>query len=183
MMTRRKTSSTVRASDYGTNELAKRFTVVPKLTLSSGYMGKVVDDSEPDRLLLTDVISSSEYSLLIALLQRLHKATFVGLKSPDFNGIAHSDPSLIGDRKAKAVRSIIRVMGAMDKAMGRANRAALVNLVLLDTPWPYDLACLHRCVDALESLLTTAPSSRQGVRYSTASPIRPSHHPAKAVGR
>ena len=66
--------------------------MVPKLTASNGYTGKVVDDSEIDRLLLCDSISSVEYSLLVALLHKLHRATFVGLKSPDFNGIAHSDP-------------------------------------------------------------------------------------------
>lgn len=178
--TKKKTSSTAKATDYGSPELARRFTVVPKLTASNGYTGKVVDDSELDRLLLTDTISSAEYSLLTALLQRLHKATYVGLKSPDFGGVAYSDPSLIADRKAKAVRSIIRTIRAMDRTMGRANRMALIDLLLLDRPWPYDLPCLHRCVDALEDLFT-APRSQPSDRH--APPVQSNPALAKAVGR
>ena len=154
--------------------------MVPKLTASNGYTGKVVDDSEIDRLLLNDTISSVEYSLLVALLHKLHRATFVGLKSPDFNGVAHSDPSLMADRKANAVMSVVGIVRQMDKAMGRANRAALIDLVLLDVPWPSDLPCLHRCVLALDGVLTSRYSQPAGP-YSKRS--RQSPAPAKTSGR
>lgn len=173
--------SSVRATDYGAPELAKRFTVVPKLTASNGYTGKVVDDSEIDRLLLYDHISSVEYSLLVALLHKLHRATFIGLKSPDFNGVAHSDPSRIADRKANAVMSICHVIKLMDRVMGRINRAALVDLVLLDAAWPFDMTCLHKCVLALEGVLT-GPRSRSAEPPSSL-PWRQSPALSKAAGR
>ena len=130
--------------DWGTTELARRFTVVPRLSGAYSFHGKVIDDSEMDRLLAKDAITPMEYSLLEALLKKLHKATFVGLKSPDFNGVATSDPSHMSDRKACAVMSICHIVRVMDKLMGKANRAALINLVLLDQPWPNGLPLLHR---------------------------------------
>lgn len=151
-LTKQKHSST-RATDYGPSELAKRFTVVPKLTTSNVYTGKVVDDSEIDRLLFLDRINALEHSLLVALLNRLHRAMFIGLKSPDFNGVAHSDPSRISERKAVAVMGICHIVKAMDKVMGHANRMALINLVLLDVPWPNGLPVLHDCVLTLQDVL------------------------------
>jgi hypothetical protein len=129
---------------------------VPKLTASNGYQGKVLDDSEIDRMLLNDRISSVEYSLLVALLNKLHRATFVGLKSPDFNGVAHSDPSRMADRKAHAVMSVVGITKAMDKVMGWQKRSALINLVLLDQTWPFDGPCLHSCLSLLDGVLSPA---------------------------
>lgn len=176
---KQKTSSIV-ATDYGSPELAKRFTVVPKLTASNGYQGKVLDDSEIDRLLLNDTISAVEYSLLVALLHKLHRATFVGLKSPDFNGVAHSDPSRIAARKANAVMSVCYIVKGMDKAMGKQYRIALIDLVLLDIPWPFDVTCLRTCVRALDGVLTE-PRSQTSVPQISLTPQSPA--PAKAVGR
>jgi|SRR6478736_502582 hypothetical protein len=157
---KRKASSTIKTTDYGTRELAKRFTVVPRLTLSNGYTGKVVDDTEIDRLLLNDVIGSDEYSLLVALLHRLHRASFVGLKSPDFTGIGHvADPTRLAERKANAVLTVVHVVKVMDQKMGSVYRAALINLVLLDTPWPYGKASLHDCITALDAALSSQPAT------------------------
>lgn len=153
MPVKRKASSSTRAVDFGPSELAQRFTVVPKLTATSGYHGKVVDDTEIDMLLLHDDITAAEHSMLVALLQKLHKATFVGLKSPDFNGVAHSDPSRMADRKANAVMSVCHVMKRMDAAMGRAYRTALINLVLLDIPWHDSIKSLRLCIAALQDVM------------------------------
>lgn len=162
MATKRKASCSTREAasyiDYGAPELAQRFTIVPKLTLSNGFHGKVVDDTEIDGLLLHDSISALEHSLLVALLQRLHKAMFVGLKSPDFNGVAYSDPSRLADRKAHAVMSVCGLVKQMDRRMGRVRRTALVNLVLLDTPWPGSLVSLRKSIVALQDVI----GDRQG---------------------
>jgi hypothetical protein len=153
VMTKRKTSFSTRgATDYGSPELAQRFTVVPKLTASNGFHGKVADDTEIDSLLLHDVISALEHSLLMALLQRLHKAMFIGIKSPDLNGVAYSDPSRLADRKANAVMSVCGLISRMDIAMGRVCRSALIDLVIGDVPWPSHLN-LHRATLALQDCL------------------------------
>jgi hypothetical protein len=153
MSGKRKASTSVRATDFGAPELAKRFTIVPKLSATSGYHGKVLDDNEIDTLLLKDQITATEHSMLVALLQKLHKATFVGLKSPDFNGVAHSDPSRLADRKAHAVMSVCGLITRMDQAMGRSLRAALINLVLLDVPWPDTIKKLRLCIAALQDVM------------------------------
>lgn len=150
---KRKASTSTRATDFGPPELAKRFTIVPKLSATSGFHGKVADDTEIDMLLLHDTITSAEHSMLVALLQKLHKATFVGLKSPDFNGVAHSDPCRMADRKAHAVMSVCHVMKRMDDVLGRGYRAALVNLVLLDMPWSGTIEALRLCIAALQDIL------------------------------
>lgn len=162
-MTRKKVSASTRQPvDYGSPHLAKRFTIVPKLTASNGYHGKVVDDTEIDKLLLHDDISALEHSLLVALLQRLRKATFIGLKSPDFNGVAHSDPSIMADRKANAVVSVVGLMKRLDQKLGRAQRASLINLVLLDVPWPGTLDALHGCIFALQDLFGSGQGKLKG---------------------
>lgn len=153
MSGKRKASTSVRATDFGSPELAKRFTIVPKLSATSGYHGKVLDDNEIDTLLLKDQINATEHSMLVALLQKLHKATFVGLKSPDFNGVAHSDPSRLADRKAHAVMSVCNLIKMMDKMIGRGHRAALINLVLLDAPWPSTIKELRLCIAALQDVM------------------------------
>ena len=134
----KKASRSIKATDYGSPGLARHFTVVPKLTASNGFTGKVVDDTEIDRLLLHDEINSLEHSLLVALLNRLHVASFVGLKSPDLNGVGSSDPSRAADRKVQAVLTITGITERMDRTFGRGKRMALVNLVLMDVQWPFD---------------------------------------------
>lgn len=150
--TKKKNPTSSRATDYGSPELAKRFTVVPKLTASNSFTGKVCDDTEIDLMLLHDKITALEHSLLVALLNRLHRATFVGLKSPDLNSVSASDPSRMADRKAVAVMGVCRIIEAMDVVMGQGRRKALVDLVLLDKPWP-DLPGFHDCVLALQDIL------------------------------
>jgi hypothetical protein len=160
--TKKKGSNSTRATDFGPPELAKRFTIVPKLSATSGYHGKVADDTEIDHLLLLDRITSAEHSMLVALLQKLHKATFVGLKSPDFNGVAHSDPSRMADRKANAVMSVCYLMKKMDQLIGRGYRTALINLVLLDAPWPGTIDSLRQCVLTLQDIMGAGQRELRG---------------------
>lgn len=127
--------------DFGTPELGRRLSVVPRLTRGAfGYNGMVTDETEIDRLLLQNLITAAEHSTLEALLRRLHKASFVGLKSPGYDTIISADPSIVADKKAQTIRAMVRITERMDehKKIGRAKRTALVNLVLLDTPWPYE---------------------------------------------
>ena len=70
-------------ADFGTKELARHFTIVPKLSDPTTFTGKVMDGSEIDTLLLHDVITTMQHSTLCTLAKRLHGFGFVGLKSPD----------------------------------------------------------------------------------------------------
>ena len=142
--------------DYGTPEIARRFRVVPKLTGPNSYAGRVLDDTEIDRLLSEDRIDSTEYSILEAFNQRLRKASYDALRSPDFNATVRADPSLIGDRKARAVATVIGIIGDMDKheKIGRSKRNGLINLVSQDQPWSLGMETLHRSVGALQGILS-----------------------------
>jgi hypothetical protein len=42
----------------------------------------------------------------------------------------------------------------MDLKMGKPARQALVNLVLLDKPWPYQLSDLTKCIRILEDIFS-----------------------------
>jgi len=141
--------------DWGTPEIARRFTVVPRYSgPGNGFTGKVVDDSELDRLLYYDFISSLEHSILIALLKRLQRAQFCGIKSVDLQRETVGDPTRAADRKAQAVVGCSKLIAAMDKTMGHANRRALIDLVLLDQEWPFTIASLHNAVLALQRIFS-----------------------------
>ena len=146
--------------DYGTPELARRFSVVPKLSLSNGYSGKVVDDTEIDRLLVRDEINSLQHSLLVALLKLLRDASFGGLKSPDLNSVYAADPVGMAERKAKAVHRMVNFTKALDYRAGRPARIALINLVLLDIPWDCPTS-LDAAILALQDIFGDRQRERQ----------------------
>lgn len=144
-------------ADFGTSELGRRFSVVPKLTRGNyGYNAKVLDETELDRLLLADRITAAEHSTLEALLKRLHKSAFVGLKSPSYDAVISADASIVADKKAQTIRSMVKIIDKMDNhaEIGRANRAALINLVLLDIPWAASDGVLKDCCKALDYIFT-----------------------------
>jgi hypothetical protein len=103
---------------------------------NAGFSGKVVDECEIDRLLFEDKITANEHSTLNVLLRKLMKANFVGMRSPSLEAPIQSDPSIIADKKANLIRSVNRMIESIDQKIGRPKRIALVNLVLMDTPWP-----------------------------------------------
>lgn len=143
-----------KAVDFGTPELARRFTVVPKLTRGLyGYNGKVVDGSEIDRLLLRDWITVNQHATLEGLLRRLHKASFVGVKSPTYDSPVQADPATVGDRRAHALRSMVKIFRRLDDKAGAEKRKALVDLVLLDVPWNGDKASLQEAVKHLDDAI------------------------------
>lgn len=122
--------------DFGTTEMAQRLRVVPALTRGDfGYNGKVVDETEIDRLLLEDRITPSDHSSLERLLRILLKANFNPLRSPVYEAPVSADPSLVGDRRANQIRAVASLFARLDQDMGRIARVNLVNLVLMDQPW------------------------------------------------
>lgn len=139
-------------SDFGTPQIAQRFSIVPKRTASGDYLGKIVDETEMDRMLLHDRITATQHSILEALLRRLYKANFVGLRSPSWEAPVQSDPSIMADKKANQIRSMVRIIEQMDKEIGQPRRTALINLVLMDAPWPSDDATLHTVIDSLQDI-------------------------------
>lgn len=139
--------------DYGTPEIAKRFTVVPKLSQSSGMHMKVADDTEIDRLLLRDEINMSQHATLEGFMRRLHKMGFVGVRSPDYESPINLDPAQVGDRRANAVRGMVSIFRRLDDRITPTRRREMVNLCLMDTPWPGDQASLHDCIGALDDVI------------------------------
>jgi hypothetical protein len=140
------------SKDIGTPQLSQRFNVVPKFTRGGTHM-QVVDEHEIDRLLLHDRITSAEHATLGLLMTKLHKANFVGIKSPVYDAPLSLDPSAVGDRRANQIRSMVKLFMALDKKIGHEKRIALVNLVLMDREWPGDDKSLKETVRSLAELL------------------------------
>lgn len=146
------TKTTKEISDYGTNEIHRRLTIiVPKF---SGRSAKVMDEQEIDRLLLRGWITQQQHSALEGFMRRLHKASFVGVKSPSYEAPMSADPSLISEKKAKAVRNIVGLFNTLDIHMGYENRNRLVNLVLSDHEWPSTKENLQKTIKILEDVIT-----------------------------
>lgn len=139
--------------DYGTSELRRHFTVVPKLSGPNTMAMKVIDSTEIDRLLLDDVIMPSHHASLEGLMRRLHKAGFVGLKSPTYDSPIHADATAVGDKKANLIRSIVALFTRLDAKIGPGKRRALVDLVLRDVSWPGDNASLLDAVARLDDAI------------------------------
>lgn len=138
------------AIDIGTSELSHHFTIVPKLTRGSyGLNGRVMDETEIDRLLLEERINPNEHSTLEAFLNKLHRVGFVGLKSPSYDSPIHADPSVIGDKRANSVLGITKLIKKLDASIGRTRRMALVNLVVMDLRWEESDEILRECVGKL----------------------------------
>lgn len=140
--------------DNGTPEMARRFTVVPKLTRGPfSYNLKVMDETAIDVLLLRGIITANHHSTLEGFMRRLLRMGFVGIKSPTMGSPVSTDPTIIGDKKAAAVLGMVRIYRRLDKKMGPAHRRSLVNLVLMDVHWPGDDASLLECIKALDDAI------------------------------
>ncbi len=143
-------------ADYGTPELARRFSVVPKLNGAYTYGAKVMDDTEIDRLLMKDRINPTQHSILQAFASRLEQAGYNGVKAIDYNATHHSEPHTMGDRMHVKVSRAIYLRRAMvdHEKIGRGRDQALVSLVSEDMPWPGNDASLHEAIDGLQQILT-----------------------------
>lgn len=148
----RKQRKVMDGADYGTPELSRRFTIVPKLSDPTTLTGKVLDEDEVDRMLFRDAITSMQHSTLQTLAKRLHSYGFVGLKSPDYSSPIHADATLVADKKAHTIRGAVHLIDKMDghPDITRERRIRLVNLVLHDAPWKGD--DLHACIKALDDI-------------------------------
>lgn len=153
-MPRRKPKVIDTPDDYGTTEITHQYLVIPRLTRGSyGYNSKVMDETEIDRLLLKDIINASQHASLERFLKELMEAGFIGVRSPNYEAPVQSDASSSGDRKANIIRKSVAVMKRLERKVGKGRRSALVNLVILDTPWPYTKESLHDCIIAVDDAL------------------------------
>ena len=141
------------SKDFGTRELARRFTVVPKLAGPNLYTGKVIDETEIDRLLLGEVITAAEHSSLEGFMRRLVAMGFVGLRSPDYQASSRDDPSRSADRKAKKLIGMSKLFRRLDEKIGPSRRTALVNLCLSDQPWTLGKDDLKASIARLEDAI------------------------------
>lgn len=123
--------------DQGTPEMARRFTLVPKLSDPTTLTMKNMAGDEVDKLLLNDLITAMQHSTLQTLAKRLHGYGFIGLKSPDYSSPVFSDATEVSARKAETIRGAVSLIAKMDKHMsiGRHRRKQVVNLCLYDAPW------------------------------------------------
>ena len=137
--------------DTGTPELSRRHRVVPMLTRGQyGLNPKVVDETEIDRMLLVDAISPAEHASLENLLRVLVKTGYAGMQSPSYEAPVSSDPATVADKKSHTIMEAASVMQRLHRTIGRANAAALVNLVLLDVKWPFDAKTLKDAIPHLD---------------------------------
>jgi hypothetical protein len=124
-------------ADYGTSEMSRQFTIVPKLSDPTTLTGKVMDGDEVDRMLLRDEINPMQYATLCTLAERLHGYGFIGIKSPDYSSPVFSDATEVSARKADTIRGAVSLIAKMDRhaSIGRHNRKRVINLVCVRAPW------------------------------------------------
>lgn len=150
----RKRSKNIQPIDMGTQELHRRFTVVPKYSDPTTLSGKVLDGNEVDKLLLHDQIDPVQHGTLNTLHKKMHAFGFIGLKSPSYDGAVHADPAAVTAKKAELMRGAVSLMARMDRhpRIGIHLRKRLVNLVLYDTPWGWDYDKLHDACRGLDDV-------------------------------
>lgn len=156
-MARKRKYQQVEAADYGTREMARHFTIIPKLIDNNTRAGRVLDGTAIDALLMNDVIDPMQHATLTMLANRLHSYGFVGLKSPDYSSPIHADPTQVSEKKAQALRGAVHLIEKMDKHpnIGRYRRKKLVNLALMDAPWGklrHQIEDLRACIAALDHI-------------------------------
>ena len=146
-------------TDFGTKEMARHFTIVPKLTDPSTMAGRVLDGTEIDRLLMQEVIDTFQHATLQTLAKRLHGFGFVALKSPDYSSPIHADATAVSDKKADMIRGAVHLIDKMDRHpdIGAFRRKKMINLVLQDAPWSkkllrHQIEELRACVRALDDI-------------------------------
>lgn len=139
---------TEEARDTGTPELAKRRRVQPRLNSRFSYDLYVADGSGPDKLLSDGLIDTNQHATLLAFTVMMHRANMLGPKSPAMERVTNSDPSMISQKVADAMRGVSRVIRNLDLKIGRNMREQVVNLCMLDQP----LANPELLGQAIESL-------------------------------
>lgn len=154
----RKRKTQIEAADFGTPQLARHFTVVPKLVDNNTRAGRVLDGTEVDAMLLHDLIDPAQHSTLTLFARKLQSYGFSGIKSPDYSGRIHADPTLVSERKAEALRGAVQMIEKLDRHphIGKYRRKKLVNLVTEDAPWGklrHQIEELHHCIRALDDIL------------------------------
>lgn len=154
LLMKRRKQMPVAGMDAGTPEMARRFTMVPRLSDPTTTTMKVIDGTELDKLLMLDVITTTQHATMLTLEKRLHGYGFMGVKSPDYSSPIHADAGAVSDKKAEKLRGAVHLVEKMDrhKDIGRHRRKKLVNLVLLDAPWGQKLDDLQVCIRALDDI-------------------------------
>lgn len=146
------------AIDFGTPEMARRFTIVPRLSSPTTMTGKVIDGDEIDRMLLRDEIKPAQHGTLTMLAKRLHSYGYVALKSPDYSSRIHADAEAVADKKSEIIRGAVNLIKKMDDhpAIGKYRRMKLISLVLEDAKWGdkrNQLEDLWHCIRALDDIM------------------------------
>ena len=152
----RRKKTTIESMDAGSPFLSRHVTIVPKLSSPTTTSMKVLDGTEIDDLLFKDVITPAEHGTLNSLASKLLACGFSALRSPDYSSPIFSDPSIVSDKKAQALRGAVHLIDKMDKheKIGPYKRKALINLVLQDVPWSGEKEDLHSAVSALNDVFT-----------------------------
>jgi len=137
--------------DTGTPELAKRRRILPRLT-AGHYDLYVVDGSGPDKLLSDGHIDTVEHAAFLALTVLMHRANMLGPKSPAMERVTGSDPSMMSQKVADAMKRVSVVIAGLDRMIGRAAREEVVNLCMLDQPLT-NIESVKQKADALRRAL------------------------------
>lgn len=143
--------------DTGSPMLARKFTVVPKLASPTVLTMKILDGTEVDKMLMNDEITPTQHGTLNTLARRLREYGYDDLRSPNYEGVASSDPELVAEKKAEKIRGAVALLDKMDKhhQIGRYRRKKLVNLALVDAPWgdkKAQVEDLKICIAALDDI-------------------------------
>lgn len=131
---RKKTSPGSTPVDAGTPEIGRHYEVAPEVT-KGGVRTRVLDETEYDRMLMSERISFEEHSTLDGLAKRFHSAGFIGMGVVQLDRVGRSVRS--GEPRAAVSNSqLAEVMYELDRSIGTKGRAAIVAMVIDDRPLP-----------------------------------------------
>lgn len=143
--------------DMGTSEMARQFKIVPTYTSHTDRASRVMDGTEVDRMLLNDQLNINQHATLNLLARKMNSYGMGSIKSPDYAGRIMSDPQLVSERKAQALRGAVHLIDKLDKHphVGKFRRKKLINLVMEDGEWGHlrhQLEELWACVSVLDDI-------------------------------
>lgn len=119
----------------GQTKLASHFTVKPELT-GNGHAVRlrVMDETEPERLLLAGSITSDQFSAATMLYKDLIAAKMIGPSAMNLSpSISGGDPDPVTQRQALSIKRVNDAIKHLDSDIGRNARAFLLKVVLSET--------------------------------------------------
>lgn len=150
MTKKKKLNVTSEPMDLGAPRLAHHHKTEVHEDASRRRHLRVMDQAGIDQLLLKDVITVDQHSILQAFTRDLHNARMLGMKIVTYEvPISGGDPQSMSGRMADAMMKVGEIQKYLDRECGRAYREMLVQLCTMDKIPAVPLNAFLHSIDVL----------------------------------